>query len=1249
MHINVQTPRKFLSPLLSQKSIAIREFEAFKAALTRYAHDVALQSASKQSEPNIVAGALMSFLSAAPLGHHCRPFSQKGQSGIDLAVFKRAQKNTENSADLAVIIEAKIPGSKDMITAHDWNRKAFHEAIFYFMQERNRGNDALTHVVITDFYEWFVFDAKDFERLFWRNAQLQKTFKAYHDPNVLTSSTAQVYAAIEAVLPTLLADLVAPEAIDCANFNLAMPERLKDKELVAIYKLLHPDSLLKAFNPNDANSLNREFYNELLYILGLEEVKEGGKRLIKAASTAGSLYDGIADKLDQQGKPSGFDDVIKLIIVWINRVLFLKLLESQIVTWTGDPNSRFLCSAKIKGYDALENLFFDTLARRIPERKNKGFDYIPYLNSSLFEIQDDEKSGISISALSDSAKIAYYGKTVVKDAATHRKSGATTTLAYLFEFLDAYDFANDSGEELRVETKALISASVLGLIFEKINGYKEGSFYTPSFVTMYMARQTIEKAVLQKFNEAYGWSCTALTGDGGLFNARLDHKVSKAASNALMDSLKVCDPAVGSGHFLVSVLNEILRIKSTLRLLVDENGNQLNCDITIENDELIVTNDNGELFEYKKGSKEKTLIQKTLFQEKHKIIESCLFGVDINPNSVNICRLRLWIELLKNAYYQPNGELETLPNIDINIKCGNSLISRFALDTDLKDALKKSKISVDAYREAVSNYRNVSDKTKKREIERLIADIKGKFTTDLQTNDPTLEKLKRASDELRTLEGQAGMFEDEDKKATRKSTTDLKACIAKYEAIIEDLKSNKIYQNAFEWRLEFPEVLDSKGNFIGFDVIIGNPPYFNIDSFGRGSNMLAYLPRKFPQVYMDKSDILFYFLDLATKLSNTQTSYIISNAMLFSDKAQKLRNHLLLKNPIEKIINFEKYQVFDEVSITSMMIFLNKNHPGNTAQVKNFTENNYSKIELEHYLNNDGKYFNVTLYKDAVFALVNNSVAKINQKIDGIHSLCGELLHVGSGMQTAANEVFSFDFEPVHFDAKLLKKRMIGECIEKYLCKPSESYLLYLEDEMSFEGLPKNIKAYLNKNKAKLMARAEIIRNDNRVWWKYTFPMHKEYYKNDKIWCSYRAKENIFCLDEGTDYVGLTNTTVVFSTNKSVDIKYVLALLNSKTLNFRYKSIGKQTGNGIFEYFENQVSKLPIPVITKKAQKPFVAKVKAILKNKTAGKYTAALEREIDDMVYKLYGLSYDEVKTIEPDYSSMTRAAYEAYVLPAT
>ena len=189
--------------------------------------------------------------------------------------------------------------------------------------------------------------------------------------------------------------------------------------------------------------------------------------------------------------------------------------------------------------------------------------------------------------------------------------------------------------------------------------------------------------------------------------------------------LHLCDPAVGSGHFLVSSLNEIIAIKCELGILADATGERFrDIEITIENDELTVFDtERSEFFKYRitngtPASKEAQRLQKTLFHEKQTLIENCLFGVDINPNSVKICRLRLWIELLKNAYYKeiqkpaPSKgadddeerpyfvrasaneytELETLPNIDINIKEGNSLLSRFALDADLNADFEANQI-----------------------------------------------------------------------------------------------------------------------------------------------------------------------------------------------------------------------------------------------------------------------------------------------------------------------------------------------------------------------------------------------------------------------------------------------------------------------------------------------------------------------------------------------------------------------------
>lgn len=1202
MKISIQTPRKFLNPLLSQKSIVSSEVETFKAAVVKYAQDVQQQRASKQSEPNIVAGALMPFLQANPLAYNCRPHSQKGQSGIDLAILR--------GTDVAVIIEAKVVGSKDMITIHDLNRKAFHEAIFYFMQERERGNDKLTHIIITDFHDWFVFDAKDFDHLFWRNDQLKKVFHAYHDPNLLTKSTADVYAAIEAHLSKMLTTEVT---IDCAHFNVSTPNNIKVKELTAIYKLLSPNNLLKAFNPNDANSLNREFYNELLYILGLEEIKDGGKRLISATDTAGSLYVGIADKLDQQGKPHTFENVIKLIIIWINRILFLKLLESQIVNWTGDRTSRFLSADKISGYDGLENLFFDTLARRVPDRTNKSFSYIPYLNSSLFEMQDEEKVGIGISALSNSTQIAYYANTVVKDAAKRRKNGKTNTLAYLFEFLDAYNFANDSDDEVVTETKNLISASVLGLIFEKINGYKDGSFYTPSFVTMYMARQTIEKAVLQKFNEKYNWVCTALTGDGGLRNEIKEYKVKKQDSNALIDSLKICDPAVGSGHFLVSVLNEILHIKSVLGLLIDESDNMLDYNISIENDELIVTSDKGELFEYKKGSIEKTLVQKTIFREKQNIIENCLFGVDINPNSVNICRLRLWIELLKNSYYKLDGTLETLPNIDINIKCGNSLISRFALDTDLKYALKKSKISIADYRTAVSNYRNTSDKAEKRQIETLIESIKTDFRTEILYYDPKQKRAVELPMIIKSLEASQSLLGETEKeeKERKQKQTKLKTELVKLSMEITEIKNNKIYENAFEWRFEFPEVMNSEGEYLGFDVIIGNPPY-GVPIAADARNLIISTLGKVPDY-----GIQYFFINLAKQLlrPNGIKTFIIPNTLLFNVLAKKYREHLLSNWQVDEFLDCTNFDIFDEATvkciITQFINIQNNNDvgyrpTGNSNSFNNLISQPSIHINKTRLLANNQNWGLVFKLNPDILILIEKirlAGKKLNASFPEIsQGLIAYDSYQGQDKLTIKNRVFHS-----HLPQDGWKKWLWGEDVSSYAVKWNQ-------------------KEYINYSAAIANPRNPKFFQGSRI-------LIREI-TNPKILAGYTNEESY----NDPSIINILDTNEIF------DIKALLGILNSKLATYYHFNASPKATKGAFpKILVEDIKNFPIPQMSNDQQSALTFKVNAILKTKAEGADTSKLERDVDDMIYQLYDLTYDEVKTIEPEYSSMSREEYEA------
>jgi hypothetical protein len=323
LKLDVRKPRKFISPLLSKKSVTTSEIAQFNEATQNYLNELETQRIAKQSEPNIVSNALKPYFEN--LSYLAQSYSQKGQSGMDLALM------LEHSP--SVIIEAKVFESSAMITKGDINKKALHEAILYFMRERDKGNKTLYHIIITDFYNWFVFDAKDFEKMFWQNRDFKKIFDSVKDPSVIGDRTEDFYVMASKQIEAMKENLIDDKVIECAYFDLR--DKRTEKETIALYKLLSKDTLLKAFNPNDANTLNKAFYSELLYIIGLEEVKSAGKKLIQRAKAehSGALYENIVQKLVQYDKSTDFESVIRLMIIWINRILFLKLLESQLIKW----------------------------------------------------------------------------------------------------------------------------------------------------------------------------------------------------------------------------------------------------------------------------------------------------------------------------------------------------------------------------------------------------------------------------------------------------------------------------------------------------------------------------------------------------------------------------------------------------------------------------------------------------------------------------------------------------------------------------------------------------------------------------------------------------------------------------------------------------------------------------------------------------------------------------------------------------
>lgn len=463
------------------------------------------------------------------------------------------------SSTVGVIIEAKKPTNKaEMITTKKLNTKAFQELVLYYLRERiTHKNLEVKHLVATNINEWFIFDEHLFERLFAQNKLLVKQFENFE----ASKKTTDVF--YKEIAEPFISNITSE--IEFTYFNiqdyqkpLRNTEKADDNSLIALFKLLSPEHLLKLPFTNDNNSLDKRFYSELLHIIGLAETKEKNKKLIErnkeAQRHSASILENTIIQLDALDKLSRleksqrfgstkqeqlFNIALELSITWINRILFLKLLEAQLITYhKGDKSYSFLNLDKIKNYDDLNSLFFQVLARKYHERNEdvkQIFEKVPYLNSSLFEPTDIEQVTLFISNLKDDKTIPIFSQTVLKDRQGKKRSGNISTLQYLFEFLDAYDFGAEGGEEIQEDNKTLINASVLGLIFEKINGYKDGSFFTPGFITMYMCRETIRKAVVQKFNETKKWNCTTLEE---LYNKIEDRK----EANNIVNSIKNLRP-----------------------------------------------------------------------------------------------------------------------------------------------------------------------------------------------------------------------------------------------------------------------------------------------------------------------------------------------------------------------------------------------------------------------------------------------------------------------------------------------------------------------------------------------------------------------------------------------------------------------------------------------------------------------------------------------------------------------------------
>lgn len=1233
--------KEFLNPYHRKKPILETELNEFIKTLKDY--KINLENNLKNNEDSLVANALSKFFEN--LSFQCEVKSiHKGNSGIDLALKKDGLTQ--------VIIEAKLPNSREFFSPSKPNCKALHECILYYLRERKALNSSLKHIIITDFYSFFIFKADLFEELFNKNKYFKEAFENFESKNSLfKGNTDEIYKEFEKILngdSTLKGLFVDLKPI-------LEQDKLSFSKLKPLFKIFSKDCLLGEFNPNDANSLNNAFYKELLYILGLYESKQNSKLIITKSEESkeeqGTFYTAINSKL----KEENFETILKLLILWLNRILFLKLIESNLVRFNDDKNLKFLNFKKIPDFDKLSELFFEVLAKEKSTRKKSEFAYLPYLNSSLFEKQSIENT-LEISSLSNDLKLFYYKNTVLKDDKCKAKKGQVGLLEYLFEFLDSFDFGSDDEQSEILSQKELISSSVLGNVFEKLNGYKEGSFYTPSFITSYMCKESITKVVLDKFNAQFDLDAKDISE-----LRKSLRKEDKKAQKELLNSIKICDPAVGSGHFLVSALNVMLSIYDELNLFDEE------FYLEVQNDEILITGRKGEFIEYKrpKTPKDKAhLIQQELFHTKKDIIENNLFGVDINPNSCEITKLRLWIELLKHSFYQSFDDesyhdLKTLPNIDINIKCGNSLVSYFETGKSLNH-YPNIKERMGKYKRIVKDYKEgfYTDKSHiNQEIKNLKISFKNfcfadKFKKEMKSFNDKCEKYSKKYGNFLAVDDEnlkffvsanLTLFDFDEKEAT-KEFANLKK---EYDNIF-NLESN----HPFEWRFEFPEILDDDGNFKGFDLIIGNPPYIRQEELKELKSHLA----KNYKVYKGTSDIYTYFYELGFNVLKDRgggvLSYITSNKYTRAGYGEALREFLLKNVKFLEYTDLNGIKVFDSATVdTSILCFEKSKSKDNKFKYLALSNEILKTCAYDIGLYKDFAEFSQNSLSKESFTFSDENTSALKAKIERIGTPLKEWygLNINYGIKTGLNEAFIITTEKRNEilanckdeaekerTAKLIRKMLRGRDIKRYSYEWAGLWVIgtFPSLKLDIEQYPA-LKQYLSQFLPRIEQSGEkgCRKKTSNKWFETqdNIAYYEEFEKEKIVW-NRISSDLCFSYDNQKNFILDSMFSITFYSN--INLKYLIANLNSSISKFWIKNNAATLGDGIYGA-KIYIEKLPIPKINSKNQKlvdELINLVDEILKAKEQNKNasTQELENKINSLTYKLYNLTEDEIKIIE-------------------
>ena len=833
----------------------------------------------------------------------------------------------------------------------------------------------------------------------------------------------------------------------------------------------------------------------------------------------------------------------------LGRLVFLQFLQKK--GWMGVPASRPDWNGGDKNYlshliehykgnnrllsDVLEPLFFNTLNEKregdIADARLGENIRIPYLNGGLFEKDN-------IDQLDMDFPYSYFRE--------------------LMDFFAMYNFTIDENDP--DDSEVGIDPEMLGHIFENLleDNKDKGAFYTPKEIVQYMCRQSIIQYLkTHEPDEQYAEPIEQLINNG-IVHPVLQSKGVASRFMQLLKNVKVCDPAIGSGAFPMGILYVLYHAIHHLQSHAEPHGN---FDST---------------------------------QTKRDIIQNNIFGVDIEQGAVDIARLRFWLALVVDA-----DEPQPLPNLDYKITCGNSLLSRYPIDLPIENVFveynkgknESEKITLSKYKELVSNYTDTSNHETKKVFRQTIEAIKKAFKTELSKQEK--ESTSRLKGKILALE--SPMLLGERTQKEKAELKKLKEQLVKKEELQANIINNRLYVDAFEWRFEFPSLLDEKGNFTGFDIIIGNPPYNEIRDLNQNMQTALKASSYYGYAKGGRLNMYQFFYPLAINIAMNKgiISMITQNSILAEDSALGNRKLFFSQTDILVIDSFperdnKNLRVFESAKMSVCICTLRKNSQPNTSNIIPINVWHSRFMQDKHNLNVSIDEIMNIYPNDLIIPISSNEKFSILKEIKK-----------KSQYQIVAfsGEIDMTKYKNIFNKLGLGTRVITGAQIQRYYITetPSQGDVIYIDDQ----------------HKPKLSQKRELEISNPRI------VLQRITGVDSKVRIIATLIDN---------YMYCANSTNYIPSDKSINIKYLLGVLNSSLVNFFIKQTSTNTN-----ITAKVLNSIPIIVSSAHMQEAiirivdYILIIKSLPSNIIIDQYvdndviTRQFEKVIDALVYEIY------------------------------